>query len=89
MNILETNIENLQKGVHLDKNDPLSHFRKRFHFPNTQEPSIYFCGNSLGLQPDMADKYVTEELDKWKNLAVNGHLDSRRPWLSYHEFLTS
>ena len=36
----------------LDKNDPLKHFREQFYIPiiNGQE-SIYFTGNSLGLQP--------------------------------------
>ena len=73
-----------------DKNDPLTHFRERFHFPETETggPFIYFCGNSLGLQPDTAEQYIKEELDAWKKLGVDGHLNAKRPWMPYHEFLT-
>ncbi len=73
-----------------DQKDPLAHFRGRFHFPETKtgKPFIYFCGNSLGLQPDTADQYIKEELEAWKNLGVAGHLNSKRPWLTYHELLT-
>ena len=73
-----------------DKTDPLAHFRERFHFPaaDSGEPFIYFCGNSLGLQPDTAEQFIKEELDAWKKLGVDGHLKGKRPWLPYHEFLT-
>ena len=73
-----------------DKADPLAHFRERFHFPvaDSGEPFIYFCGNSLGLQPDTAEQYIKEELDAWKKLGVDGHLKGKRPWLPYHEFLS-
>ena len=91
MNTLETNKCNLESAIELDKNDPLSHFRDRFHFPkyNSNESYIYFSGNSLGLQPDTAEQYVKEELDAWKQMAVDAHLESKRPWFPYHEFLTS
>ena len=73
-----------------DQKDPLAHFRGRFHFPETKtgKPFIYFCGNSLGLQPDTAEQYIKEELDAWKKLGVEGHLNAKRPWLPYHELLT-
>ena len=73
-----------------DKNDPLAQFRERFYFPETEtgESFIYFCGNSLGLQPDTAGQYIKEELDAWKKLGVDGHLNAKRPWMPYHEFLT-
>ena len=91
MNTLETNSFNLESVIELDKNDPLSHFRDRFHFPkfNSNELYIYFSGNSLGLQPDTAEQYVKEELDAWKHMGVDAHLESKRPWFPYHEFLTS
>ena len=91
MNTIETNKCNLESAIELDKNDPLSHFRDRFHFPkyNSNESYIYFSGNSLGLQPDTAEQYVKEELDAWKQMAVDAHLESKRPWFPYHEFLTS
>ena len=73
-----------------DQKDSLAHFRGRFHIPVTDsgDPFIYFCGNSLGLQPDTAEQYIKEELDAWKKLGVEGHLNAKRPWLSYHELLT-
>ena len=91
MNTLETKPCNIKSANELDKNDPLSNFRKRFHFPkfNSNEPYIYLSGNSLGLQPDTAKQYVIEELEAWKRLGVDAHLEAKRPWLPYHEFLTS
>uniref|UniRef100_A0A8C7LRN6 Kynureninase n=1 Tax=Oncorhynchus mykiss TaxID=8022 RepID=A0A8C7LRN6_ONCMY len=41
---------------------------------------IYFVGNSLGLQPKMAKKYIDEELDKWDKMGVHGHVQGSRPW---------
>jgi kynureninase len=80
----------LDFALEQDQKDPLAHFRGRFHFPETKtgKPFIYFCGNSLGLQPDTADQYIKEELDAWKKLGVDGHLTGKRPWLTYHELLT-
>ena len=80
----------LDFALEQDKKDPLAHFRGRFHFPVTDsgDPFIYFCGNSLGLQPDTAEQYIKEELDAWKKLGVEGHLNDKRPWLPYHELLT-
>jgi len=80
----------LDFALEQDKKDPLAHFRGRFHFPVTEsgDPFIYFCGNSLGLQPDTAEQYIKEELDAWKKLGVEGHLNAKRPWLPYHELLT-
>lgn len=31
---------------------------------------IYFCGNSLGLQPKQAGTLVNQELDKWQQMYV-------------------
>jgi kynureninase len=80
----------LNFALEQDNYDPQAHFRERFHFPETEsgESFIYFSGNSLGLQPDTAEQYITEELDAWKKLGVEGHLNAKRPWLPYHELLT-
>ena len=82
---------NIKTPRSLDAKDPIKNIRNRFHFPfdNNGNPFIYLCGNSLGLQPDTAEQYVMEELEAWKRLAVDGHLQAKRPWLPYHEFLTS
>lgn len=74
----------------MDAVDPLSGYRDRFHIPVNSEGSevIYFTGNSLGLMPKTARGFVDQELDDWQNLAVEGHLKAKHPWLPYHEFLT-
>jgi kynureninase len=71
----------------LDKSDSLKSYRKQFHIPKINgKTAIYFTGNSLGLQPITTQKYLAEELQDWAKLGVEGHLDSRRPWLYYHKF---
>jgi len=90
VNLPEVSPTDLNYALEQDQNDPLAHFRERFHLPKTDsgEPFIYFCGNSLGLQPDTASQFINEELDAWKQYGVEGHFHAKRPWMSYHEFLT-
>ena len=90
VNSSEVNPTDLNYALEQDQNDPLAHFRKKFHLPKTDsgEPFIYFCGNSLGLQPDTASQFINEELDAWKQYGVEGHFHAKRPWMPYHEFLT-
>jgi len=73
----------------LDAEDPLRHFRERFHLPfgANGKPVIYLAGNSLGLMPKSARQIVEQELDDWAKLAVDAHLDGATPWYSYHETL--
>lgn len=70
-----------------DRADTLASFRSRFHLPpgQTRPAAIYLAGNSLGLQPTTVRALVNEELDDWARHGVAGHVDSRRPWLPYHE----
>ena len=70
----------------LDQNDNLKLFREKFNFPLSNP--IYFCGHSLGLQPKNASKFVINELDSWKKLAVDGHMNGNSPWFDYHSLLT-
>jgi kynureninase len=71
----------------MDRTDPLKSFRSKFFIPQSKgKELIYFTGNSLGLQPKSSKKYIFEELEDWKNLGVEGHVQSRRPWLYYHKF---
>ena len=80
----------LQKAQALDAQDELKNFRNKFYLPEDDKghPLLYFCGNSLGLQPKIAADYVQQELEDWKKLGVKGHTDARNPWMPYHEFLT-
>ncbi|MEO6541478.1 MAG: kynureninase [Ferruginibacter sp.] len=70
----------------LDEQDTLKHFRDKFYIPiiNGNE-SIYFTGNSLGLQPKTTQEYVLNELEDWASFGVEGHFHARQPWFSYHE----
>lgn len=71
-----------------DAADPLAAFREEFLIPHDEHGEIaYFCGNSLGLQPRATRKAVTDELDYWGELAVEGHFRGKLPWMDYHEFV--
>ncbi len=70
----------------MDDQDPLRKFRKQFYFPQHKgRKAIYFCGNSLGLQPKNTAKAIRQELKDWKNLAIGGYFSAKNPWLYYHE----
>jgi len=74
----------------LDEKDTLKRFRSQFYFPKQQDGSnkLYFCGNSLGLQPKLAKTYVNKVLEDWQIYGVDGHTDAEFPWMPYHEFLS-
>jgi len=72
----------------MDAGDPLSRFRNQFHFPVIDGKEVlYFCGNSLGLQPKKVKEYVEQELKDWAQWGVEGHFYAKTPWFSYHEYL--
>lgn len=70
-----------------DLKDPLKSFRDKFYIPKNKnkEDLIYFCGNSLGLQPKAVPKILKKELEVWKDKGVLGQEDR---WINYHERLT-
>ncbi|KAH8596172.1 kynureninase [Bisporella sp. PMI_857] len=71
----------------LDAKDHLRYFREQFIIPSkanikatkvekpgvSNEPCIYFCGNSLGLQPKAIREYLNIHLDTWSSIGVHGH----------------
>ena len=71
----------------LDEADPLRGYREQFHIPRRPdgEPVIYFCGNSLGLQPKSARAMVEQEMNDWADSAVDAHFKSDSAWYPYHE----
>lgn len=72
-----------------DEQDELKSFRNRFHHPVINgKPTVYFTGNSLGLQPVATKDYIQTELEDWAQWGVEGHFLGRNPWFSYHELLT-
>lgn len=72
----------------LDAADPLRGFRDRFHIPRHGDgKQLYFCGNSLGLQPKAVRQAILDELDAWAGLGVEGHFLGKHPWMPYHAFV--
>ncbi len=72
----------------LDAADPLRGFRDRFLIPrHGDSDQLYFCGNSLGLQPKTTREALLAELDDWAEHAVEAHFRGRHPWMPYHTFV--
>eukprot|EP01087_Luapelamoeba_hula_P020751 TRINITY_DN7137_c0_g1_i1.p1 TRINITY_DN7137_c0_g1~~TRINITY_DN7137_c0_g1_i1.p1 ORF type:complete len:475 (+),score=80.80 TRINITY_DN7137_c0_g1_i1:113-1426(+) len=80
------------------KEEALPQMRGEFLFPKqpaTGKPYVYMCGNSLGLQPVAAQKWVQHELSHWATYGVEGHFTPSlidkgteeerevQPWLHY------
>ena len=74
----------------LDNLDELKTYREKFHIPKDSNgnDTIYFTGNSLGLQAKQTRDYINQELDDWAKLGVEGHTQAKNPWMPYHEFAT-
>src|SRR5579859_839379 len=67
-----------------DREDELRGFRSRFYFPKREEGELlYFCGNSLGLQPVSAEESIRQELTDWREMAIGGYWQARNPWMTY------
>ncbi|RVX70188.1 Kynureninase 2 [Exophiala mesophila] len=90
----------------LDASDPLRQYRDKFLIPSKSslksttlskpdhdsdhDKGIYFCGNSLGLQPRCMAKYIQAQLDTWSSINVHGHFRELQnspivPWQSLAE----
>lgn len=70
-----------------DKEDKLAKYKQQFYFPQVDgADSIYFCGNSLGLQSKQVQASVQQELDDWKNRGIAGFLNAKNPWMYYQEY---
>ncbi len=69
-----------------DDQDELKSYKERFFNPQGKngEPAIYFCGNSLGLQPKEVPKLIQRELDSWRKNGVEGHFHDTI-WTTLHE----
>jgi kynureninase len=68
--------------------DPKKVVNGKPHSDDTEE-CIYFCGNSLGLQPARTKEYVNRYLDTWASKGVFGHFTEYEgglpPWLNIDE----
>ena len=80
---------NIDFAKYLDSKDELRSFREKFYLPMVNgKDSIYFTGNSLGLQPKTTQDHVLNELEDWANYGVEGHFHAKNPWVSYHEMFS-
>ena len=66
----------------LDREDPIGHFRRRFHI---LDGTIYMDGNSLGLLSKDAERCVLRVLDEWRKKAIRGWLEAKTPWFHMAE----
>jgi kynureninase len=70
-----------------DQSDPLKTHREQFYFPQKNgKDAIYFCGNSLGLQPKKVKPAIEQELNDWHHHAVEGYWNAENPWLYYQQY---
>ena len=80
----------------LDGQDPLARLRGDFLLPPTEPgavhrrraigaPSVYLCGNSLGLQSTESRDEVGMEMAKWGQYGVEGHFKTDTPWVAADE----
>jgi len=76
-------------ALHMDAVDPLNAYRSRFYMPKRKngDEVLYFCGNSLGLQPRSVSTVMERELTDWATLAVEGHFKENDAWITYHDAL--
>lgn len=73
-------------ALEMDSKDELRNFRDQYYIPQKEgKDAIYFCGNSLGLQPKEAAGLVENEMNRWRNLGVEGHFKGEWPWTQYHK----
>ena len=87
MTMLDDVSQDEASAIALDQADSLSSLREEFSIPKgpDDEPVLYFCGNSLGLQPRRAVDHVNEVMSSWADRGVHGHRNGSAPWYPYHE----
>lgn len=74
----------------LDAEDPVRIFRNHFHLPrHPGGKALYFCTNSLGLQPKSVRQTIEQELEDWAALGAKAHFKATSPWFPYHQTLRS
>ncbi|WP_163377616.1 kynureninase [Cyclobacterium sp. SYSU L10401] len=72
----------LEFAKEMDNKDPLRDFRDKFYIPEKNgHPVLYFCGNSLGLQPKSVAASINRDLKKWAEKGVEGHFEGAKPWV--------
>ncbi|KAE8380299.1 pyridoxal phosphate-dependent transferase [Aspergillus bertholletiae] len=97
--VFPENAGSKEYAASLDAADPLASFREKFIIPSkaninstklakpglSSDQCIYFCGNSLGIQPKATAEYLEAQLDTWSSIGVSGHFvelegSPLKPW---------
>lgn len=86
----------------LDEQDELKNLREDFWYPKMKDlppvdlsfvdeeaDSLYFCGNSLGIQAKETGVVVKEEMEKWQKMSLYGHFYGKYPWWIIEDFAVS
>ncbi|MCC5928525.1 MAG: kynureninase [Cyclobacteriaceae bacterium] len=71
-------INSFDYALKCDQEDPLKDCKNLFIKPN----NIYFCGNSLGLQPKKTKSEIEKILNTWGYMGVDGHFHSSSDWVN-------
>jgi hypothetical protein len=81
-------LDSAEFAAAMDASDPLHQMRNLFAIPaHGAGLQAYFAGNSLGLQPKLAQLEVGGEMSKWAARGVNGHFEGALPWATCEEYL--
>jgi kynureninase len=79
----------LDFAIKMDDMDPLARFRDSFIQPRVgDKPYIYFCGNSLGLQPKSTTSFLNNILSTWAEMGVEGFRYGHPAWMTYQQQLS-
>ena len=81
------NFENtIDYATRMDREDPVASYREKFYIPQFKgTDSLYFTGNSLGLQPKTTKAAIDKELEKWAKEGVEGHFSGDDQWYHSHK----
>lgn len=73
-----------------DAQDPVPSRVDDFHLPRAEggefTSAAYLVGNSLGLQPKLAQEFILKQMQVWAEIAVEGHFEQER-WVTFPERL--
>jgi len=83
-------VDSKQFAAFLDQSDEISYLKDQFVFPtlgsipcetigDPEGNCLYLLGNSLGLKPKAADKYMFEQLENWGKIGAYMHVSGRVP----------
>ncbi|MBT7524403.1 MAG: kynureninase [Candidatus Marinimicrobia bacterium] len=79
------NLFSAEFASNLDNNNPLSSFREKFNYPEgNSSPTLYFSGNSLGLQPKAVQSLLVEQSRLWGKYGAKGYFAH---WVNFHKHL--